>query len=107
MVVWQGRGILVPLSFVGFVFLNTMLFTDTKTPLVQTVVPGLAFIMTGIISYLLGKKWRQEQGHIVIDKATNQEIELKAKHTFFWIDVFYWSFICIALGIISLISLLF
>lgn len=104
-IVWQGRGIIVPVSFLFFLLLFGMLFADANQPLLQTVAPGFAFILTGIILYIFEKKWRQAPGRIVYDKSINQEIEVKAKHTFFVVDIYYWAFICGALGLICLIIL--
>lgn len=103
--VWQGKGLIVPISFIGLLLLYIIFSTEANIPLVQTGAPSFAFILTGLICYIFGNKWRKLPGRIVFDKSINEEIEIKEKNTFFWIDVFHWTFICVAFGLLCLISL--
>ena len=100
MIVWQGRGIITPVLFAISLVLFAVILNEEHTPIVSGHISGPALIFTGAISFILGKKWRQDQGRTVIDKATGKEIVLKAKHTFFWIDIMFWGYICMGLGLV-------
>ena len=65
---------------------------------------SLVLIVSAIAISFIGMKLNNKVGQIVIDKETNEEIELKETHSLFWIPLQYWGFIMFALGIWAFIS---
>lgn len=99
--IWQGKGYIIPVCFLAVLIPLAFTISDVYKPLSETFLPSVSFAVTGLVSYIFGEKWRKAEGIIVFDKATNQEVEVKEKNTFFWIDVYHWSYICWGLSLIS------
>ena len=53
--------------------------------------------------WMLSKKLGSKPGKTLIDKETGQEVVVRQKHSFFFIDVKYWPAILIVLSIFGLI----
>ena len=104
MIVWSGRGILIPLVFVVSIMVIATIFGNSDTPLATAWLAGPAFILTGAFSFYFGKKWNEVEGQVFVDKKSGQEIELKQNHSFFWIKMQYWGYILPILGLILIIS---
>ena len=100
MIVWSGRGFLIVIVLLVTLF---ALVSVLPTELAEYGFVITCFI-TGVFSWFMGKKWNEEEGQIVIDKATGQEIELKRNHSLFWIKMQYWGPICAVLGLIILVQ---
>ena len=100
MVVWSGKGILSV-----FVLIATFLSLAFVLP---TELGDYAFVfgffVAGAFSWFMGKKWNEEEGRTVIDKATGQEFHLKANHSLFWVKMQYWGIIFGLFGLIILIQ---
>lgn len=58
----------------------------------------LAFLLSGWANWYLGNKWNNAPGRIVIDEASGERIELKPRHTFFWIKMQYWGTVLLSIG---------
>jgi hypothetical protein len=100
MIVWSGKGFLSVLVLV----LSFALFTNLLPTEQGDYAFVLAFFIAAVFSWLMGKKWNEEIGRTVIDKATGQEILLKENHSLFWIKLQYWGFIFGAFGLVILIQ---
>lgn len=102
MLVWQGWGIMVALIPVVFVLLMELF---VNSPLGSTIPDAnnwgtpLAFILSAIPIYLLGHKLNSKPGRMVVDQETQEMIELKTNHTFFWVSLESWSFVIIAISV--------
>lgn len=59
----------------------------------------VAFLVSAISVFILGFKLNNKPGRIVVDIETNEQIELKTTHSFFWIPMQYWSVIIVCISI--------
>jgi hypothetical protein len=103
MIVWSGRGILAVIVLIASFVLSVLVFPTEQVD--YAVV--LACFITGAFSWFMGKKWNEEGGQVVIDKATGQEILLKQNHSLFWIKLHHWGIIFSVFGFITLLQNIF
>lgn len=103
MIIWSGRGFVAVLALIIAFVLSLFLVPGHLADL------GLAltFLAAGAFTGYFGKQWNEKKGRIVIDKETGQEIELKSKHTLFWIKMQYWGYVFIVIGLLFLLLALF
>ena len=102
MVVWSGKGILSVLVLIASFFLFVKLMPTEYGDYAFV----LAFFITSIFSWFMGKKWNEGEARTVVDKATGREILLKPNHSLFWIKLQYWGIIFAGFGLIILIQTL-
>jgi hypothetical protein len=102
MVVWSGKGFLSVIVLIFCLFLFVKLMPNEYGDYAFV----LAFFITGVFSWFMGKKWNAEEVRTVVDKATGQEIILKPNHSLFWIKLQYWGIIFGTFGLIILIQTL-
>ena len=57
----------------------------------------LAMLVSGAAVYFLGYKLNTQPGKVMIDPGTNEKVELRKKHTLFWLPMQYWGLV-IAIG---------
>lgn len=100
MVVWSGRGVLSIIVLV-VVFGLSVSILPTESQDWSFVITSL---VTGVFSWIFGKKWNEKEGQTVIDKATGQEMILKPNHSLFWIKMQYWGIIFGVLSIVFLVQ---
>ena len=98
MIVWQGFGflaVLIPVIFIGLLGAVNQSYSMTYSF-------ELALIMSAIAVWFVGKKLNSKQGKILIDPETNQPVELKNKHTLFWIPMEWFSIIIAVIAIFGI-----
>ena len=102
MIIWSGRGILIPLILGLLVYLFGLLpesYSDY----------GFAFalLIAGIINWFLGKAWNEKGSKILVEKDTGKEFLIQPNHKFFFIKMEYWGIIFFILGCIALFQVIF
>jgi len=101
MLVWKGWGFLVfliPLFCSLLIqFILDSNFGDGFYKSTSWTMP-LVFIFSAVPTCILGYKLNNKAGRIVVDIETNERIELKEKHSFFWIPMQYWAVIIIGIS---------
>lgn len=102
MLVWSGKGIIPVLLLVALVFLFVNFLPDSTGHELGFGVPAL---ITAVFCWFMGKRWNAEEGRVIVDKQTGQEMVLKSSHTLFWINVQYWGIIFGLLGLALLAQL--
>lgn len=98
MIIWTGRGILVPLVFMILLIIFIIIYADPGTPFSISSTLGSSLLFTGLFSYYFGNLWHKAPGKVYIDKDSGEEVELKPKHSFFWLKMEYWGVIGSVLG---------
>ena len=109
MIVWRGKGLLVPLALMiggalanmiySFLHLNVNKSTDS-------IILGCKLgILAAAVNYLLTKKFVSDQVRYMTDEETGQRIALRDRSSFMFIPNRYWTWIY-AIGFI-LVSVLF
>ena len=101
MLVWKGFGFLAPLivflaAFIGIGAGDSLGNKDLGFP--------VGILIGAVIVYLIGIKLAAKPGRVVIDKETNQEVELKSSHSFMWIPMPIWGPIFGVIGIFGLVK---
>ena len=102
MVIWQGAGILgviIP-AVLGFLaqWLVNIQFGDGYAKL-HVWHNVSAWLIGAAIVWFMGTHLNSRPGKKLLDPATGQEVELKEKHTLFWLPVQYWAIAWVALAI--------
>lgn len=100
MIIWNGFGFL-PIAFLlafGFGF-----SAGNNGPIGDSAL-AYTFFLTGLASGALGWWLRKRPPQIVIDKATGKEILLRRSHSLFFVPLFYWGPIFIAMGLYELVQ---
>ncbi len=93
MVVWKGCGLAV--LVITFLFVLSVQFSveyfygEGQYQALAWPVP-LVFLLSAIPTTLLGLKLHNKPGRVLIDPETNEKVELKETHSFFWIPMHYW-----------------
>jgi hypothetical protein len=102
MIVWQGWGCLT--IVIGFgALLVAQLLADALFG--KSFYPGnpwlrlVALIAGAVAVWFVGRWLNGRPGRVVIDKATGQEITLRARHTLFFIPMQYWAPIMVLIGL--------
>jgi hypothetical protein len=100
MIIFSGLGFLpiVFLMIFGFGFA-----TDNNGPMNDKTLAYI-FILTGLASGAMGWWLRNRPAKVLIDKATGQEVVLRRRHSLFFVPMFYWGPIFIAMGVYELIQ---
>ena len=103
MIVWRGKGLLVPLALMiggalanmiySFLHLNVNKRTDS------IILGCMLGILAAAVSYLLTKKFVSDQVRYMIDEETGQRIALRDRSSFMFIPNRYWTWI-FAMGFI-------
>ena len=93
MLIWRGWGILVPLISV-LALLLAVPFSG------EAAKYGLAFsqAVAAIAIWFVGKSLNGKPGRIMVDQETGETVELKSKHSFFFINMEYWAFAAAAIA---------
>jgi len=102
MLVWKGWGLMVlaiPLACSFLLqFIVNFNFGEEFYKTESWPMP-VAFILSAIPVFILGYKLNNKPGRVVVDIETNERIELKTIHSFFWIPMQYWGAIIICISI--------
>jgi hypothetical protein len=106
MIIWQGAGFIVAVIAFAMLVLTELsiesLFADEKYYQTHGWPKLLALALAGFIVLLIGKYLNRRGGKVLIEKETGKEVVLKSRHSLFFINVEYWGYILIALGVIFL-----
>jgi hypothetical protein len=106
MIIWQGAGFIV--AVVTFlVLLLTELSVEALTRddsyYQKHGWPKLAgFIIAGCLVMPIARYLNKKEGKVLIEKETGKEVVIKPKHSLFFINVEYWSYILFVLGVVFL-----
>ena len=94
MLIWSGWGILVPL-FMALALILAIPFDGEATKY------GLAFsqFAAAIAIWFVGRRLNSKPGRMMVDQQTGETVELKSKHSLFFIKMEYWTFIVAAFAI--------
>ncbi|MEM9339101.1 MAG: hypothetical protein AAGA66_10260 [Bacteroidota bacterium] len=100
MIIWSGRGFLAPLVFISTGVLFTFLLPEGQSDLAVSI----GFILAGVFSWVMGRKWNGEAPKTYLDQATNQQVVVKPNHTLFWIKIEYWGIVFGAIGLFRIVT---
>jgi len=98
MIVWQGFGFLAALIPLVCGMALQAIIGDSP------INTGIGYILGAIPVWYLGKKWNAKPGRTLTDNQSGEQIEVKNKHSFFWIKMEYWAGVAAVIGIIMIVS---
>ena len=91
MIVWQGKGWLVPAIVFGCSLLANVLansLTDSPDYWETHRWPfGMSLFVAGMICWFIGQHLESEKSRVLVDQETGEELHHSQKHTLFWIPV--------------------
>lgn len=87
MIVWNGRGYMIPLVFILSAFVGVMLIEDANLLALAVSLP------VGVFCWVKGRKWNNASPKTYRDEATGEQIIVKPNHSLFWIKMQYWGVI--------------
>lgn len=97
MIVWRGKGLLVPLAFIIGAFLANVIYSVLHLNINEkndSIIFGCVWgIFAAGINYLLTKKFISDQVRYMIDEATGQRIAFRDRSSFMFIPNRYWTWI--------------
>lgn len=110
MLIWTGWGILLlPITIVSigltiFIWSDVLGLNET-TPFISNFWYLLAFSLAGVLAWYVGKRLnRPSNDQVYIHKQTGQEVQFRARHSFFFIRLEYWGIILPIIGMIAYIT---
>ena len=102
MVVWKGWGfsvLLIPvlcallMEFSIDSYFGAGFYRSASWPI------PLAFLLSSVPVFVFGSRLNNKPARIVVDVETNERLELKTTHSFFWLPMQYWSLVIIGLAV--------
>lgn len=106
MIIWQGVGFVVAVMAFVMLLLTEIsvesLFADEKYYQTHGWPKLIALASAGFIVLLIGKYLNRRGGKVLIEKDTGREVLMKSRHSLFFINVEYWGYILMVLGLIFL-----
>ena len=102
MLIWKGWGLLALLvpavcSWTAAYMTGLLYGADYYTSN-EWAMPTVIGASSILVSYI-GHKLNNRPSRVVVDIETNEQLELKSIHSFFWIPLQYWGIINIAISI--------
>jgi len=102
MIIWSGLGFLPIVFLMIFGFVSS---AESNGPITDKAL-AYTFFLTGLASGALGWWLRKRSAQVVIDKATGKEFTLRRSHSLFFVPMFYWGPIFIAMGLYEVVQVM-
>lgn len=101
LLVWRGWGIAIPVIVIVIQLLVEQVMERFAASLVvpQRQVWLLGLSLAALVVWWVGRWLEARPGRVVIDKQTQAEYEIKAKHDLFWIPFKWWAIPLVAMGL--------
>ncbi|RZJ70738.1 hypothetical protein [Flavobacterium sp.] len=107
-IVWKGKGIFVPIIFFAVLYAYFYVFvSDPSEKVINSKGCATALVITGLLCFLLARRWKRKYGRVYFDEKKNREIVVRPDHSFYLLNVYYWSFILTGLGLLCFYFILF
>ncbi len=102
---WSGFGILVPVITLVSLMLAQLgsgaLFGDPDYFRTHGWPLGLGFLLAAAAVYALGERLGRGSSRVLRDEATGERVELRRRHTFFFIPMKAWAVVLLVLGCVA------
>ena len=104
MIIFTGLGLLVPLFYIGGIWLagyviDEILFHQTGYYAVHLWAQFVGMVVVGLLCYFIGRLLHRRTGKVMIEPATGKEVLVGGYHSFFFIPMHWWGYLFPALGI--------
>lgn len=99
MIIWQGLGFLVVGILAAAALIVTPLFNQPGMAGYGKFADAAILFLAAFLTLLLGLYLKHGKGKAMIDEATGERVEIKSKHTLFFIPILFWPVIFAGLGI--------
>lgn len=112
--VWTGRGIVIPLVFLAMAVVALVLtVTVFADPLALTanqatnLIAALACLFSALATWPIGRLlMKQPRVRMIPDPATGRATPVATPDTFLWVDARYWTYILAVVGVVMLAATL-
>ena len=95
MIIWNGKGYLVAVIIFGCSLITELvserIYQDDRYYQTHSVPLASAFLMAGIIIWIVGRQLNKQKVKTLVDKQTGEEVVLKNNNSFFFIAMEYWA----------------
>lgn len=102
---WSGFGFLVPLVAFAAVLLTEVgveaAFHDSQYYQTHGWPLGLGLILAAAALYALGERLGRSASRVFLDEATGERVELRRRHTFFFVPMKVWAVVLLVLGCVA------
>lgn len=95
MIIWKGKGILVPIIFFAIAFIVSF-FVTGKTIFGNTTLMSWSCLISGLLLLLIGFASLPEKNNNGVQRTL---LSLFNRDTFFFIPIIVWGVLCTSLGI--------
>lgn len=102
MIIWQGFGFLAVL--IPIVVAIIFVFITPSNAEVTDAMLSAIFVVSAIVTWFAGKKLNSKPGKVLIDPETQEKVELKNKHTLFWIPMEWIAILWVLMAIVSFVQ---
>lgn len=102
MILWSGKGILVPVAFMIGIF--TEMFIDSHFNLSMKITVLVGMGVAALLNQLVATFLVSHEVRYVKDEATGERIAIKDRSSLFYIPVKYWTVVIIVFGIFSALT---
>ena len=102
---WSGYGFLVPLVTFACALLTEMgveaLFKDPEYYQTHGWPLGLGLVLAAAALYALSERFGRVPTRVLLDEATGERVEMRRRHSFFFVPMKGWAIVLIVLGCIA------
>lgn len=95
MIIWNGKGYLVAIIIFGCSLITELvserIYQDDRYYQTQSVPLASAFLIAGIIIWIVGTKLNKQKAKTLVDKQTGEEVVIENNNLFFFIPIQYWA----------------
>ena len=106
MLVWRGKGYLVPVITFGCSLLGELTFNaiykDPNYYQTHSIPLASALLIAGAILWQIGNRSHESQGSLEV-KDFGKKFMVSRNDSFFWIPLKYWGPICLLLSLAAVI----
>ena len=104
MIVWQGWGVLAVVFGFGGLLAAQQLLNAIGGPGTyesnSALWGGIGVLIGGAATAALGLRLNRQPGRRLVDEQSGERVELKPKHSLFWIKMEYWGAVLVVVGVI-------
>jgi len=107
MLIWQGAGIMAALipAILGFIAQwGVDRYFGHGYAMAHGWQNAIAWLVGAIIVWVVSVSLEKQPGKVLVDPTTGNKVELKAKHTLFWVPMKYWAIVWVVAGIYAIVK---
>lgn len=108
MIVWQGWGVLAVVFGFGGLLAAQALLNGLGGPGTyesnSSLWGGLGVLVGGALTAAAGLRLNRRPGKVLLDEQSGERVEVKPRHSLFWIKMEYWGAALVVLGLVMVVA---